>query len=59
MPAPAMNMHTLSHTNATRWHPTPPTFSNPLRTAHDAPSAAKPAGLSQDELRRIILDLIG
>lgn len=53
---PATDMHTLLNHDAPRGYQSP---SNPQNPAHDAASAPKPTGLSQAELRRIILDLIG
>jgi hypothetical protein len=56
---PEMNMHNLSLLHATPWHAQHLSSSNALHPAHDAPKAPQPIGLSQAELRRIILDLIG
>ena len=56
---PAIHMHTQSSELAPCGRPTHPTSSHPLRDTHDAASAPEPTGLSQAELRRIVLDLIG
>ncbi len=56
---PAMNMHTFSLLDATRWHPSQSSTSDLPNAAHDKAGAPKPTGLSQAELRRIVLDLIG
>lgn len=53
------HMHTQSPELAPCGRPTHPTSSHPLRDTHDATSAPEPTGLSQAELRRIVLDLIG
>ena len=53
-------MHTQSLSEATCWHSNHPHAPNPVRTATpDAPNAPLPSGLSQAELRRLVLDLIG
>ena len=56
--APAMHMH--MHTSQT--HDAPRGYQapiNPQHPAHDAAAAPQPTGLSQAELRRIVLDLLG
>lgn len=55
-----MSNDTTTRFDATkgRGHAQPATTA-PLHAAHDAPAAPMPTGLSQAELRRIVLDLIG
>jgi hypothetical protein len=52
-------MHTQSLSEATCWHSNHPHSPNPVRAAPDAPNTPMPSGLSQAELRQLVLDLIG